>query len=288
MSRFTTLGLTILLAFAPAALAVDGTVLINQSTSVNGLPSCGSSGFPIFICQSGSYRLSGDLILPNANTTAVVIAASNVTLDLNGFSISGPVTCTPGTSPLQCSASGSGEGITSGGHQLRNITIENGTVQGMGFGGIDMVSVRGLVVRDMHVESIGPGTSPNCVPPINPSNCGVGILVQLSEAIVARCTVETSAGDGILGGMVTFSAVANNGGNGIHDAAGVADSEVSANGLAGISNSSNVKDNTISGNIGFGLIGVAGYSGNILVNNLGGTVSASTSLGGNLCNGAGC
>ena len=37
MSRFTTFGLTILLAFAPAALAVDGTVLINQSTITNGL-----------------------------------------------------------------------------------------------------------------------------------------------------------------------------------------------------------------------------------------------------------
>jgi hypothetical protein len=36
MSRFTTCGLAILLAFAPAALAVDGTVLINQSTITNG------------------------------------------------------------------------------------------------------------------------------------------------------------------------------------------------------------------------------------------------------------
>jgi hypothetical protein len=100
VTRFTTWSLTVLfsaalLAIAPSALAVDGTVLINQNTSVNGLPGCPNAGFPIIICQSGSYKLSGNLTV---NTTllgnyfqvwdiAIAIASSNVTLDLNGFSI---------------------------------------------------------------------------------------------------------------------------------------------------------------------------------------------------------
>ena len=117
MSRFTTFGLTILLAFASAALAVDGTVLINQSTVTNGLPNCPTSGrFPISICQSGGYRLSGNLTVPDANTTAISIVADNVTLDLNGFAILGPATCIPNTFPKQCSTTsttGTGNGITS-------------------------------------------------------------------------------------------------------------------------------------------------------------------------------
>jgi hypothetical protein len=94
MSRFTAFGLTILLAFAPAALAVDGTVPINQSTITNGLTGCPTGGhFPIVICQSGSYRLSGNVTIPDANTDAIHITADNVTLDLNGFAILGPATC---------------------------------------------------------------------------------------------------------------------------------------------------------------------------------------------------
>jgi hypothetical protein len=93
MSRFKTCGLTIVLAFAPAALAVDGTVLINQSTITNGLTGCPTGGhFPIVICQPGSYRLSGNLTVPDANTTAIQITANDVAIDLNGFSISGPGT----------------------------------------------------------------------------------------------------------------------------------------------------------------------------------------------------
>ena len=44
MSHFTTCGLIILLAFASTALAVDGTVLINQSTITNGLTGCPTGG----------------------------------------------------------------------------------------------------------------------------------------------------------------------------------------------------------------------------------------------------
>lgn len=79
------------LAFALAqatALAVDGQVLINQSTVM------AAGGFPYIISQPGSYKLSGNLTM---NTTqngnyngldiAILINANNVTLDLNGFSL---------------------------------------------------------------------------------------------------------------------------------------------------------------------------------------------------------
>lgn len=128
MLRITTCGLITMLPLAPAALAVDGTVLINQSTITNGLTGCPTGGhFPIVICQSGSYRLSGNITVPDANTDAIHINADNVTLDLNGFAVLGPATCTLGTA--QCSTTGTGIGVTS---VNNNIGLSNGAINGMG------------------------------------------------------------------------------------------------------------------------------------------------------------
>ncbi len=71
------------------SFAVDGVVLINQSTVM------AAGGFPYIIKDPGSYKLSGNLTM---NTTllgnyfavwdiAIAIASSNVNLDLNGFAI---------------------------------------------------------------------------------------------------------------------------------------------------------------------------------------------------------
>src|SRR5262249_44867667 len=87
--------LAILGAVAAPSYAVDGVVLINQSAALaGGVVPFDAPGFPVTIEVSGSYRLSGNLVVPDAKTTAIQILASNVTLDLNGFSITGPVQCT--------------------------------------------------------------------------------------------------------------------------------------------------------------------------------------------------
>src|SRR6266700_7689406 len=86
MRRMKLAGLAVVLV-APAVLAVDGVVLINQSTVM------AAGGFPYTITQPGSYRLSGNLTVPDANTTAIQVMADNVTIDLNGFSIIGPMVC---------------------------------------------------------------------------------------------------------------------------------------------------------------------------------------------------
>jgi hypothetical protein len=80
--------LSILLVFLGAlpSFAVDGVTLINQSTVL------AADGFPFGILQPGSYKLSGNLQVP-AETNGIQIFASGVTLDLNGFSITGPITC---------------------------------------------------------------------------------------------------------------------------------------------------------------------------------------------------
>lgn len=74
--------IVVAMAFAAmGAFAVDGVVLINQSTVM------AAGGFPYVISQPGSYKLSGNLVATTGKM-GVLVAASNATLDLNGFSVS--------------------------------------------------------------------------------------------------------------------------------------------------------------------------------------------------------
>jgi hypothetical protein len=115
---------------------VDGQIAITQARAMAGGVTPGDApGFPVTISQPGSYVLSGILTVPNAGTDGIVIAASHVTIDLNGFAILGPTDCSGGLSP--CAGAGTGHGITTPTDQF-NITIRNGTIQGMGFAGIDI------------------------------------------------------------------------------------------------------------------------------------------------------
>jgi hypothetical protein len=268
----------VLLGFAPSALAVDGVVLINQHTSVAGLPGCPpQTGFLILICQSGSYRLSGNLTVSNVNTTGILITANDVTLDLNGFTISGPVTCTP-TFPVQCTATGRGRGVS--GTSGKNITVRNGTVRGMGAQGIVLDSnptTHSMLVEDVHVES-----NAAAVP-------GVAIFVR--GGVVTHCTVNANAGTGIAGDdgtTISFNTVSFNGGDGITGGL-VTNNSITKNGGVGINNSTLALYNSIVGNQGgFALKNVAAFLGNAFVANGNYFTGIGTSLGHNYCDGNVC
>jgi len=92
--------------------AADGQILINQATVT------AAGGFPYVISQPGSYKLSGNLVVP-ANTDGIHLLASNVTLDLNGFSITAPVAQTV----FPTAGIRDPNGATA-------ITIRNGTIRG--------------------------------------------------------------------------------------------------------------------------------------------------------------
>jgi hypothetical protein len=96
------------------AQAVDGTKLISQNSALLGnVTPADAPGFPVTISMPGSYVLSSNLTV-DAFTTAIEIAASHVTLDLNGFAILGPVDCSGGFPCAGAPESGGGEGVTSG------------------------------------------------------------------------------------------------------------------------------------------------------------------------------
>jgi hypothetical protein len=134
--------------------AVDGIVLIDQNRALAGGVTPGDTpGFPVTISLTGSYRLSGNLTVPNENTTAILITADNVTIDLNGFSIIGPTVCTGGPPVTSCSPSGAGAGVVGGNHF--SITVVNGSVRGMGSMGINLGNTTGSHVEKVHADSNG-------------------------------------------------------------------------------------------------------------------------------------
>jgi len=118
------------------AFAADGQILINQATVI------ATGGFPYKITQPGSYKLSGNLTPPDANTNGINVTADNVTIDMNGFSIIGPC-ATAAACPLtsgvgvssasENSCSSAGPVSASG---FKNVSVMNGTIRGTGAGGI--------------------------------------------------------------------------------------------------------------------------------------------------------
>jgi parallel beta-helix repeat protein len=173
--------------FAPAcALAQNGVVQINQSAiSVSGL-NRSAGGFPYTILQSGSYQLTSNLTVP-ANANGIVISASNVTLDLNGFSI------TNNTCSNNCNSSA----VTDVGVQQFGVTIRNGNIFGFG-NGINLNATTGTLVEKVRVQS------------------AANIGMQVSDSFTIKdCAALGNGGDGIVVGNhgIVSGTLANGNGN---------------------------------------------------------------------------
>lgn len=253
------------------AFAVDGTTLINQSTVM------GSGGFPFHITQSGSYRLSGNLSAPN--TTAIIVSAASVTLDLNGFLI----TCSGVCSVPGISSTAPGTVVMNG-----NVTGFSGVTGGTGIsftaagGKVDHVSVNGTYTA---VSS----TSDLTVSNSNISNNVFGVYAPGGSATVLNCTISANVQDGIdlFSGLVSGNLLSGNG--------------VGGTTLRGAillwGGAVNVINNTITGNSVFGIaLGTlsatptAGYGSNTFSGNIQdiGAVSGIISMHNNVCTGGGC
>jgi hypothetical protein len=116
----------LVLGLAASAGAVDGVIEINQAKVL------AAGGFPYVVANPGSYRLTSNLTVSSINTDAINVTtgAGRVTIDLNGFSITGPGVTT-------------GLGIFG----PSGLTIENGTVTGFSSG---IVIENSSIVRSIH------------------------------------------------------------------------------------------------------------------------------------------
>lgn len=163
---------------------------------------------PVTIAAPGSYYLTSNINV--AGVTAVVITASNVTLDLNGFTIAGNL---------------DNFGVITGSNTL-NIVVRNGTIrnfaQGLLNAGVTIVSLSNLTITE-NLRGVGFDSD------------GIGVFID-------GCTIVRNQQDGILaiGSMmvITNSTVVGNGFDGI-ELSGSADvvirgNRVDDNGRSGI------------------------------------------------------
>ena len=256
------MAVVLLVNLSGVAQAVDGVVLIDQNRALAGNVTPGDApGFPVTISRPGSYRLSGNLTVPDIDTNAIEVLADNVALDLNGFSIIGPAVCsTDPASPAVCEGSGKGIGVfyvfAGEINHKGNLTVSNGTITGMGDGGI-AAGVNSYIEK---VRAIG--------------NRRVGIAVNSGVVIN-----NIASGNGVVGilvedGVVTGNAANRNGSWGIF--------AVHGNMVFGNVASTN-------GDVGLALGDSTGYSNNVLRDNRGGAqVRQGRQMGGNVCGNALC
>jgi hypothetical protein len=204
-------------ALAGPALAVDGVLEINQACAAVGCFPGDPPGFPVVLSSSGSYRLTGNLQVSDANTTAVRINANDITVDLNGFTISGPTVCS--VVPTECSPTGTGDGVFASA-VARNATVLNGTVRGMGRRGVS-IGTQSRIER-VHAISNGEiGLFPNTVCTVSNStadrNGTVGIRVG-NRCLVLNSTSTFNGGVGLQfgagSGYANNVVEQNNGGSG--------------------------------------------------------------------------
>lgn len=299
------------------ARAGDGVVEISQTCATQtGCMIGDTAGYPVTLNARGSYRLTSDLVVPDANTSGLNVTIDDVTIDLGGFAIRGPVVCT-GT-PLACTpGAGTGTGIQA---LSFRVTVRDGKIAGMGLHGMQLgedaqvshviassnrgggvITSQGSQVSDCIASDNGStGFGLNGAGSLRDSaatgNLGLGVQVG-ANGVVRDNLVTGNGSNGITAGngaTVVGNSVRDNGGNGIStsNTAIVADNSVHSNDGIGISvgPGSIVRANAIGSNTSLGLsvaggIGV-GYVDNVFNGNLGGSIAGGTNLGSNLCNGS--
>lgn len=142
-------GLALLLAAAAprAALAGDGAREINAACIPAGcFPGDPPDATTVTIANPGKYVMTSSLSV-NQNTTAIVITANDVTLDMNGFAITGPNNC----DAPPCTFPGIGIGIDALGSV--RVSVSGGVIRGMGNIGIRIGHA--ARVERMRIESNG-------------------------------------------------------------------------------------------------------------------------------------
>lgn len=215
-------GLTVL-ALASPALAVDGVIEINQAKALAGGVTPGDTPFfPVTLDSAGSYVLTSDLVMSSASARGIAVTASDVTIDLNGFTIRGLVTCsTPDTAQNITCTTGVSEGIRAvAPHE--NVAVLNGSVQGFGSRCIELLGDRARVehVRVAHCGFDGIKTGDGAL--IRGTSVKLVIQVGLwleEHGRIESSAVELSRSSGIFAGAgsVVIGTLSNaNGGFGFN------------------------------------------------------------------------
>ncbi len=182
---------------------------IEARTPIQSLP--GDSANRYIISQSGSYYLTGNIAgVIGKNAIGVTNGISNVTIDLNGFTLTG--------------INGALTGINA--PQVSNLSVSNGTIFNFPLFGIN-AGVNGATRLERLIISHCAGGGAAAGPFASVRNCTFLVcgsatspsLLVLNESIVDRCVVQGNpGGDGIqadYNSIVSTCIASENAGSGI-------------------------------------------------------------------------
>jgi len=256
------LAAAIVLAAAPSAHASGGVLELNQACAATGCFPGDSAGFPITITSPGSYRLTGNLSVATT-VSAIVINGARVRLDLGGFEVAGPGSCTGSGASISCAGGGTADGIAA---FFEGARVSNGSVRG--FGGAGVALNQGQA-ESLHVEQNGQFgfAGKNAFDVVAVRNGASGISV--AEGVARSCVATQNRDFGIQGfaSRIVDSVASSNGRAGITVNAGsvVSDNASRLNTLQGIFASGGVvRNNAVANN---GADGIVGNDGALIVGN---------------------
>lgn len=128
--KLTALAFAASLAFvASSSHATDGVYEINQACAAVGCFDGDAAGFPVEITKPGSYRLTSNLDNSDGTKKNIEITTpledGTVTLDLNGFSVTGACKGTSTVANCESNVTGSAAAVTVG---VSSAHIKNGSI----------------------------------------------------------------------------------------------------------------------------------------------------------------
>lgn len=182
MKRNAKLWLPLALVLTQAA-AADGVLEINQLCVASGCFAGDNPGWPVEITAPGSYRLTSNLVVSSISGPAsgISIRKANVSIDLGGFAVLGPVRCDQGDH--FCFSANerygiAGIGLLPNGEKRMGVSVFNGQVRGFDE---DCIAIFGTNIRisDVQVSDCG----------------GQGVFIGLG--IAERVTASNVGGYGI-------------------------------------------------------------------------------------------
>jgi len=224
--------LALILGWPCAARAVDGVIEINHARALAGGVTPGDApGYPVDLKVPGSYRLTGNLAQPDDKTIVIAVGADGVSIDLNGFSIRGPMTCVAGydaqhTFVTAVTCNGGNLSLAPGilAISTSSVSVSNGKIVGIAGPAfslgpnsrVEQVEIldcsngaavkSGSTVKSLRINRSRGGIRVDgggaLLEDITVFECDAsgGVLVSASSSIMNRITVTSSAGSGILAG----------------------------------------------------------------------------------------
>jgi hypothetical protein len=177
----------------PPAGAVTATAKpltdVEPRTIVNAANTPGDATAQFIIAQSGSYALAANTV-PVAGKITIKITASDVSLDLRGFTIRG--------------SASSSDGVNAPTAGIRNLAIVNGVISGCGGSGINAAVSASSRFADLHLTDNAAGNlypgAQAVIERVNTTGGAAGIAAS-DRCTISACTVRTATGTGIQAGF---------------------------------------------------------------------------------------